>query len=106
MDSLVIMVLFNACVGVLLTYIFATLVVRVFALGQKALLTRVEGKTMALSAYDMLPFVGRVGYIILHGTLMTKIMIAIMLPLTLYSGLSLGHSLEGALQVVYLALSQ
>lgn len=98
------MVLFNACADVLLTFIFATLVVRVFALGQKALLTRIEGKAMTLFAYDTLPLVGKVGYIILHGTLMTKIMIAIMLPLTLYAGLSLGRSLEGALHVISLAL--
>lgn len=105
MEPLIIQALINAGVDIIITYVFMTLLVRVFEIGQKALFARLETRAAAkvMHAYEVLPYFGRIGYIIMNGTLMTKIMIAVMLPGTLYAGLMLGHSLEFAIEVLAIA---
>ncbi len=98
--------LMNTASGLIFDLIIAILiasqVVRVFEIAQEKLYARMEqgNDVRAYKIFEGLSFVERIGYIVMYGSLMTKLMIAMILPLSLYAGLNFGYSLEQAIPVV------
>ena len=85
----------------IITILIASQVVRVFEIAQQKLYARMEqgNDVHAYRVFEELPFVERIGYIVMYGSLMTKLMIAMILPLSLYAGLNFGYSLERAIPI-------
>lgn len=97
--------LWNTASGLILdaiiVYIFASFVVEVFQIGQQKIYVRIEqaNDTRAYEMFSELPFIERIGYIVMYGSLMTKCMIGMTLPLCLYAGLSFGQSIERSIPI-------
>jgi hypothetical protein len=101
MEALLLITASQLIFDLVITFLFASYVVRVFEIGQRTLYVRMEQANDVRShrIFEELPFVERLGYIVMYGSLMTKLMIVVILPLCMYAGLSLGYTIERSIPV-------